>query len=104
MSGRQANGWGECVYCGEMLTPEDEERYSDHCRFCNQWIKLVHIAINRRAYAEKKITENAGNQKAIDYWTKKRDKYNEIHMKLIEALNLKKDFGSSNQECYPQNV
>lgn len=95
LSGRQSNGWGECVWCGEMLKPEDKDPYSDNCEFCQKWNELTQLVIKRKFHAEKMIkeAENEQNQKAIEYWRNKRDRYqtiHEIHEILIEALNVKK--------------
>lgn len=90
MSGRELNGWGECVWCGEMLKPEDPEPRCDHCEFCRKWNELAQLVIKRKFYTEKKMNENKDNQKAFDYWKNKHETYQAIHKVLIDALNLKK--------------
>lgn len=92
MSGRQLNGWGDCVYCGETLKPEDKRNTSDHCPFCLKWLEVAQIAIDRRFYAEKQLikAEKEKNQKAAEYWLNKEASYREIHKTLIVALSIKR--------------
>lgn len=92
MSGRQTNGWGECVWCGEQLKPEDKEPHSDLCEFCEKWNNLAQLVIKRKYLAIKHvdIAKKENNQKALEYWDNKFTTYEAIHIIIIDALNLKK--------------
>ncbi len=100
MSGRQVNGWGECVWCGEMLKPEDKNRYSDLCEHCEKWNELAQLLIKRRSIAEKKVSKaiEEKNVKAALYWQRRKNVYSEMLDKIREALNLKKHYLWG--ECY----
>lgn len=99
MSGREVNGWGDCVWCGEMLTPEDPDRWSDRCVFCEAWNKVAQIAIDRRFKAQKTLNKLDPADKNIDfekskaYWTKQVETYAEIHRTMIQVMRLKKTLG-----------
>ncbi len=62
MSGRQPNRWGECVFCGEMLKPEDKNNTSDHCEFCDAWVTAAHIAINRYFLSDKNLSKSTTSE------------------------------------------
>ncbi|GAG96435.1 unnamed protein product [marine sediment metagenome] len=92
---RQTNGWGDCVNCGEQLTPQDEERWSDRCPFCLKLTAVFQLVNHRHMLAEKGLKEvekmEPENPKAIEHWTSKKAAYLEIHAILRDALKVKKD-------------
>ena len=101
MSGRLLSGWGGCVRCGETLKPEDKDNSTDFCEFCTAWSKLAKIVIDREINAEKKISNMKKDQisgkqvgykfeGAMEYWTNKKESYDEIHKIMIQALKVKK--------------
>lgn len=87
---RQSNGWGDCVNCGEILKPEDEDRYADRCPFCLRLTKVFQLVNDRILYAEKNI-RYAETEEFSNYWTTRLETYKAIHERLREALKLKKD-------------
>ena len=95
---RESNGWGNCVRCGEMLTPDDAEElgWSDRCRFCLEMVDVFDIVNPRLQYirnqlkkvsSEEWITEHGVTGE--EYWQKRFDSYQNIRSTLIEVLKLK---------------
>ena len=97
---RQTSGWGNCVNCGERLTPEDPDPSSDRCVFCLALMDVFDIVIRRTLEAEKKLRlikaddpslKGCDPSKAIPFWEKRIDGYNAIHAALRETSKLKQD-------------
>jgi len=93
MSGRQSNGWGNCVWCGEMLKPEDAEPWSDRCPFCLAWTKLKRITNERVEYIERMIktvtTEEwkaENDESGEKYWAAQLTIYESIDNALLKIL------------------
>jgi len=98
MGGRQLNGWGNCVWCGEMLLPEDAEPWSDRCPFCLAWLKIKRITDERLEYIKKKIKEVTTEEWKTEhgetgerYWTEQLAIYETIRTSLLEILKSKKE-------------
>lgn len=92
MSGREANGWGECVWCGETLKPEDKDPHSDRCEFGLKWNALVQLVIKRKLNAKDKMSKakKEENVKALEHWSNKGAAYRKIHQLMIEMLQVKR--------------
>ena len=95
---RESNGWGTCVKCGEMLTPDDAEElgWSDRCRFCLEMIDVFDIVNPRLQYIKKQLktcsSEEWVKENGItgqEHWQKRLDTYQEMRNTLIKVLNLK---------------
>jgi len=98
MGGRQLNGWGNCVWCGEMLLPEDAEPWSDRCPFCLAWLKIKRITDERLEHIKKKVKEITTEEWKTEhgetgerYWTGQLAIYETIRTSLLEMLKSKKE-------------
>jgi len=104
---REANGWGSCVECGEMLTPDDAEElgWSDRCRFCLAKNVVHGIINNRMVYINLKIkrvtdpkyVEDHGEKAAI-HWKTKKERYDKMSDLLRKIKSLKAEMWKD--ECY----
>jgi len=98
MGGRQPNGWGNCVWCGEMLLPEDAEPWADRCPFCLAWLKIKRITGERLQYIKKKVKEVTTEERKAEhgetgevYWVGQLAIYEAIKASLLEILRRKKE-------------
>ena len=103
---RESNGWGTCVNCGEMLTPDDAEElgWSDRCRFCLEVIDVWDVINPRLAYIKKKLKlcssdewKEEHGETGEPYWQKRLDAYVGIvkHLREIKKLKTKEDWKMS---------
>jgi len=97
MGGRRSNGWGNCVWCGEMLAPEDDDPYSDQCPFCLAWMKLKRITVERLQHIRKMIKEVTTEEWKTEHgdtaekaWRESYETYESIRKSLVEILKTKK--------------
>lgn len=97
MGGRQPSGWGDCVWCGEMLLPEDAEPWADRCPFCLAWLKLKRINDERLEYIKKMINsvtteewKTEHGETGEKYWGGQHATYKSINDALLEILAVKK--------------
>ena len=95
---REENGWGNCVRCGEMLTPDDAEElgWSDRCRFCLEVVDVFDIVNPRLQYIKNQLklvsSEDWKEKHGVtgqEHWQKRLDSYQKIRDTLIEVLKIK---------------
>jgi len=104
MGGRQTSGWGNCVDCGEMLKPEDEDSWSDRCPVCETRGKLYQLILKREYYIKDRLKETSTEKWKKEYgttgeecWTKKLEIYTAMYEPLKKLRELKQKLW---EECY----